>query len=267
MTDVVQFSGGAGSFAAAHRVAQLGREVVLLCADTNSEHDDWYGFVQAAAESLDAELVILRDGRDIWDLADEQRMIPNTRADFCSRILKREPLRRWLDKTMDPRRTVVHFGFDWTEAHRLERARPHWEPWQIDAPMCWDPVVDKATALQLIVDHGLPMPAAYDTGMPHNNCLKYGCVKGGQAYWRRVLEQHPDAYRRSEQREQQVRVATGKDVSILRDRSGTRLGRGSSGNVKPLTLKRFRERIQSQPALFDPSDWGACSCMSAPDSD
>jgi hypothetical protein len=257
MKHVIQFSGGAGSYASARRVYERGEgELVLLCADTRSEHEDWRAFVDECHASLPgSELVVLDQGVDWWDLADQQNFIPNPRVDICSRILKREPLRAWLEENCDPQDTVIHLGFDWLEEHRLNRARPHWEPWTIDAPMMWQPFMDKADALAMIAEAGITMPSAYQTGMPHNNCLKYGCCKGGMAYWKKVLEVYPDAYARSEQREQAFRERTGKDVAILKDRRG--------GTTTPLPLKEFRRRIEvaAEPQLFDPNDWGSCSCM------
>ena len=68
-----------------------------------------------------------------------------------------------------------------------------------------------------------------------------------------LLREHPDRYAYHEAQEQGLRDHLGKDVSILRDRSG--------GTVTPLTLRRFRERIQIQPELFDDLDWGGCGCF------
>ncbi len=248
---VVQYSGGAGSWAAAMRVAERhGPEnLLLLCADTNSEHPDWGEFVTKSAALTGGHLVTLNVGLDIWDLAFQQHMIPNTRVDFCSRILKREPLRRWMDNFLNPRSTISYIGFDWTEEHRLARARPHWEPWVIDAPLLWDPVMDKDDVLRMLEDQGLPMPAAYRTGFPHNNCLKYGCVKGGQAYFKKLHHEFPEAYGRAADLEARFRRVHNKDVAILRDRRG--------GVTKPLTLTALAEREE-----FDTDDWGACSCMS-----
>ena len=58
MDHVVQFSGGAGSWAAAKRVVErFGPEhVTLLCADTRSEHEDWRAFVDAAAADMGADV-------------------------------------------------------------------------------------------------------------------------------------------------------------------------------------------------------------------
>ena len=251
---MVQFSGGAGSWAAARRLVDRdGPEgVVLLCADTRSEHEDWRAFVDAAAVDLGGELIMLTVGPDIWELAEQQAMIPNTRADFCSRVLKREPLNAWMGAYCDPSKVVVHFGFDWTERHRLDRISARLTGWQVDAPLCWDPPLDKDDAMTMLAESGLPQPAAYRLGLPHNNCLRYGCVKGGQAYWERVLRTLPESYARAEAAEEHLRARVG-DHAVLRDRS--------RGRTRPVSLRNFRLRIESQPSLFDGSDWGSCSCM------
>ena len=251
---LVQFSGGAGSWAAARRlVDREGSDgVVLLCADTRSEHHDWRPFVDAAAVDLGCELVMLTVGPDIWELAERESMIPNSRVDFCSRVLKREPLDAWRDAYCDPAVVVVHFGFDWTERHRLNRVEERLAGWRVDAPLCWEPPLDKAAAMDMLERSGLPQPAAYRLGMPHNNCLRFGCVKGGQAYWERMLRELPESYARAEAAEEQLRGRIG-DYSVLRDRS--------RGRTRPVSLSEFRERIEAQPTLFDASDWGSCSCM------
>lgn len=47
--------------------------------------------------------------------------------------------------------------------------------------------------------------------------------------------------------------AVGKDVSILRDRTG--------GTTKPLTLAALRQRIEEQPDQLDLFDEGGCGCF------
>jgi hypothetical protein len=67
----------------------------------------------------------------------------------------------------------------------------------------------------------------------------------------------PDRYHQWETEEEKTRAELDKDVAILRHRSGHHEG-------QPLTLRAFRERLQSQPSLFDPDDWGACGCTELP---
>lgn len=258
MRHVVNFSGGAGSFAAAKRVCdRYGPEnVTLLTADTMSEAADWETFIHEAAEHLGAELVMLCDGRNIWELAADQGAIPSSRLGFCTRILKREPMDRWRDQNCDPDSTTIYLGFDWTEEHRLVRARAAMTPWVCEAPLMWEPMLSKTDAMRMIHQAKLPFPRAYDLGLPHNNCLQFGCVKGGQAYWRQILRQMPDTFARAEEEEEKMRERVG-DFSMLVDRRG--------GTKKPLPLKVLRERDERQPSLLDLNDWGSCACFSDDD--
>lgn len=257
MTHVVMFSSGAGSAVAARRVAlRFGTDaLVLLFADVNGEHGDNYRFLQEAAAWIGGKLVVLDNGgRTIWQVFADVRFLGNTRADPCSRVLKREPMRRWLEECCDPADTTVHLGFDWTESHRLDRAAPHWEPWRIDAPLCWEPVLDKAEALKLLVDAGIDPPWLTRMGFPHANCGG-GCVKAGIKQFQKLLEVAPAEYARWEWNEERLRTQLDRDVSILRDRSG--------GTLRPLTLRELRERTAVQQTLFDDADWGSCNCFTA----
>ena len=175
---VVMYSGGVGSWAAAKRVAErYGTDrLVLLAADTKSEHEDWYRFVAESAENVGGRLVMVSAGLDIWELAEQQRAIPNSRLAFCSRILKHQVLDAWCDEHAPD--CVRFFGFDWTEAHRIDAVRAR-HTGAVDAPLLWEPKVDKPDLLRWLAAEGLTVPAAYQNGMPHNNCLRYGCVKGG----------------------------------------------------------------------------------------
>lgn len=264
MTYIVQFSGGVGSWAAARRlVDQHGIDAVsLLVADTNSEADDWWPFVEACQADLGCRMVHLDNGgRTIWDVFEMNRFIGNTKVDLCSRVLKREPLRAWLDAHADPETDVVVIGFDWTEEHRFERAKGYWTPWSVVAPLCDAPYVEKPALLAELVRRGIPVPSLYLEGFPHNNCGG-ACVKAGQAQWAMLYRKRPETFADAEAHEEKLRGILG-DVAILKDRRG--------GATMPLTLGRFRERLDragEQLTLgFDQDDWGACSCMDNPGSE
>lgn len=201
------------------------------------------------------ELVVLDNGgRTVWDVFNDENMIGNTRVSLCSRVLKSEPLRAWIDEHCDPGDTTIYLGFDWTEEHRLERSRPHWEPWLIEAPLCSAPYLTKWQILDELRDAGLQVPKLYQQGFPHNNCGG-ACVKAGHASWKRLLQHDPERFAAEEAQEQAFRERSGFDVSILRDRTG--------GETKPLTLRKFREGLTAvaEPSFFDGDDWGACACF------
>jgi len=254
MRHIVQFSGGVGSWAAAKRVAQQHGtdDLVLLFADTLIEDEDLYRFVDEAAANIGGQFVRIADGRTPWEVFRDVRFIGNTRIDPCSRVLKRELLRQWLTDNCDPAETVCYLGIDWTEDHRMEKARDRWAPWNVEAPLCEAPFITKPQLLAALTAEGIAPPRLYAMGFPHNNCGGF-CVKAGQAQFALLLKAFPERYAEHEAQEEAMREMLGADVSIMRDRSG--------GDLRPLTMRRFRERLQSgQLGLFDQFDWGGCGC-------
>ena len=258
MKHLVQFSTGAGSAEVAWRVVEQHgpKDVVLLTADTLVEDDDNWRFATEVADQLGCEWVRLADGRNPMQVGRDHRVVPNNRMAVCSRVLKRDLLRTHMDAHYDPADSVVYLGFDWTEEHRLDAARPHWDPWTIDAPLLRPPYLWKPALLDLFRQRGIEPPRLYALGFEHANCGG-GCVRGGQAQWELLLRGNRARYLEWEAEEERTRTELGKDVSILRDRTG--------GAVVPLPLAVFRERLDAQPGLFDADDWGACGCFTATD--
>lgn len=251
---VVMTSSGAGSAVAAKRlVERIGTErVTLLFADVNGEHPDNYRFLLEAWMWIDAELVVLdNDGRTIWDVFRETRFLGNSQIDNCSRVLKREAMRLWLEENRDPADTAVHIGYDISEEHRIIKAAPHWEPWPVDAPLCWDPPVWKEQALATLVKAGIQPPWLTRMGFPHANCGG-GCIKAGMAQWELLHRVHPEGYAEWERNEEEFRQFIGQPVAIQRTRR--------NGVTTPITLTEFREWVDEVPTFgFD--DWGSCNCV------
>lgn len=276
---------------------EVGHDVLtLLFLDTLSEHPDTYRFmVEAAANVLRRQgaidgvlhlaaalprdegikrrewlarlrqqamqaipgLVWLAEGRTIWEVFRDVRYLGNTRADPCSRILKRSLADKWLDTNCKPESTTVYVGIDWTEVHRFERLAERRKPWIYKAPLCDAPYLEKAALHEWAKREGIPMQTLYRNGAPHANCGG-GCIKMGLGGFARLLASDPEEYARWEANEQRMRDQLG-DVAILRDRTG--------GETKPVTLHQLRRRIEdgAQPDLFD---IGGCGCfVDDPDED
>ena len=249
----VMFSGGVASYAVARRVVanEGGRGVVLLFADTKIEDGDLYRFLRDAESRLGVAITRVVEGRDPWQVFNDEGMIGNTRADLCSRILKREPLRRWLEAHCDPDLTVVYLGYDGNEGHRLKASERFWAPWRVRAPLVDEFVFREQLFIELFNDRIDP-PRLYKMGFAHNNCGG-ACVKAGHGAWAALLRELPDRFEYHAAQERSFRARTGKDVSILRDRAG--------GSTKPFTLDALREQIERQPELLDVFDIGGCGCM------
>jgi len=258
MTILVQFSTGAGSAEVAVRmVEKYGVDGVhLISADTSVEDEDNWRFADEVWEWLGRPVWHkLRDGRTPMEVGRDQRLVPNDRMDACSKILKRRPLRKFIDANYDPLTDLVAIGFDWTEEHRFAKAVEPWKPWTLIAPLMEEPFVQKADILDAWRGRGIEPPRLYALGFSHANCGG-GCVRGGQAQWKLLYDTMPERYKYWEDEEEAIRQLLGKDVSILRNRRKEHAG-------KPLTLKEFRGRFETQPSLFDPDDWGACGCFTA----
>lgn len=251
---VVMFSSGASSWAAARRIADLHGtgSLFLVFSDVKGEDEDNYRFLREAAKDIGGQLVWLTEGRDIWQVFHDDRFLGNARLANCSKILKQRPARAWLDTHCDPTITTIYIGVDWSEEHRLPAIRRNYEPYEVEAPLCSPPYLDKDEVLRALRKRGIEPPRLYDLGFAHANCGGF-CVRAGQGHFKHLLETFPERYAYHEQKEQDLREYLDKDVSILRSRKG--------GKVTPLTLRRFRQQVQGEEIEVDPTDIGGCGCF------
>lgn len=256
------YSGGLGSWCAARRVIREhgSQDTVLLFADVKGhsesphvgEDDDTYRFIAESSVKLGTRLVVVRDGRDIWQVFKDDRFLGNARLANCSKFLKQIPCREWLEANCDPGDTTVYVGIDWTEVHRLPAIKKNYLPYRAEAPLTEPPYLDKEQMQRMCVLAGMRVPRLYREGYPHNNCGG-GCVRAGHAQFAKLLEENPERFDYWARKEQEVREHLGKDVAILRDRKG--------GESKPLPLADFRDRKQSKQLSFDELDFGGCGCF------
>lgn len=258
MKHVVQFSTGIGSAEVLRRVvAEHGaKNVVALTADTLVEDEDNWRFAREVIKLVGCEWITLAVGRTPMQIGRDVRVIPNNRFAVCSRILKRELLRKFIDEHYSPEDSIMYLGFDWTEPHRFEAAKKPWAPYTVACPLIDPPYLQKFDLINEWKERGIAPPRLYAMGFNHANCGG-ACVRGGQAQWELLLRKRPEVYADWEAEEQVSRDFLGKDVSIMKRMRG-----GVSG---PITLRKFREELQSTPTLFDSDDWGSCNCMDGAD--
>jgi hypothetical protein len=251
------FSSGAGSWAAARRVADThGTDgLVLLFADVRGEDEDNYRFLREAAADIGGQLVTVADGRTIWEVFADRRFLGNSRLANCSAELKQKPARAWMEAHAGPD-TVVHVGIGWDEMHRLPAIEAGWAPWATSAPLCDAPYLTRDQILGSLRRRGIDPPRLYGLGFAHANCGG-GCVRAGQGQFVRLLETMPDRFAEWEDNEAKIRAHLGRDdVAICRD--------WSNGGA-PLTLTEVRERAQRRPDQLDLFDLGGCGCFTAED--
>lgn len=205
----------------------------------------------------------IADGRDVWDVYEQERFLGNSRADPCSKVLKRELADRWLKNNCDMSQTQVIVGIDYEEVERFEgqpgkngkpgpkglRRRMAEQGWTFIAPLCDRPLLSWKIRQDRLTQEGLWLPRLNALGFAHNNCGGF-CCKGGQGHWKQMLRKFPERYAYAERREQEIRQLLG-NVSMLTDRRG-------DGIKKPLTLADLRNRDLTPE---EASEMGACGCF------
>jgi hypothetical protein len=258
---IVFYSSGAASWLAAMRVAQkYGTEnLYLVFADTGIEDEDNYRFLTESARIVGGELVWLKDGRTPWDVFCESKWLSQRQGKTgCSYVLKVEPCRKWIEsQDFDPSNTILYFGIGFEEIHRLEAITKNWEPFPVEAPLCWDEFgwADRAVIMAELKKHNLKRPRLYDLGFAHANCGGF-CVKAGLGHFRNLLKQLPERYAHHEQKEQEFLELIGRDdIGVLVQQRG--------GVTKGLTLKKWRLQIESEPRQLDlfEESLGGCNCF------
>jgi 3'-phosphoadenosine 5'-phosphosulfate sulfotransferase (PAPS reductase)/FAD synthetase len=94
---VVALSGGKDSSALALLLVEREpRDYLFLCTPTGNEPDAMFAHWRKLGELLGSPVVPLMKPGGLKGCINEQKMLPNFRARFCTRILKIEPYRGWL---------------------------------------------------------------------------------------------------------------------------------------------------------------------------
>lgn len=251
---VVFYSGGIGSFGAAYKLIKNGvsrDDIILLFTDTLMEDLDLYRFLKETTDYLKVPLTYIADGRDPWQIFFDVRFLGNNFVDPCSKILKRDLARKWVKSNFKPNEVTLYLGIDWTESHRWHRSQKYWLPYDVQAPLCVEPYIEKEELFNILKENDVKKPRLYEMGYSHNNCGGF-CIKQGQGTYKKLLEIMPERYRYHEQQEKEIREYLEKDVTILK--------RIKNGVQHRYTLTQFREDIEAAKAI-DEEDIGGCGCM------
>lgn len=273
MNHIVFYSSGTASWLAAMRVAQKhgAKNLYLVFADTGIEDEDNYRFLKESAEIVGGELVWLRDEqkRTPWDIYIETGWLSHRQGEKgCSHQLKTKVCRNWIEEnSFNPDETILHFGISLNEIERLGKIAKNWQPYKVEAPLCWDDF-GWATHLDVenaLVKHNLRRPRLYDYGFAHANCGGF-CVKAGQKHFYRLLKHFPNRYLEQEKREKEWQATHQKENTVLRTQINSK--------TVPLTLEKWRELCQpivdaeaQQSSFFDLPEFidsqaeGGCGCF------
>ncbi len=191
---VVGFSGGIASAV----TAQLGAEehegnTVLLYHDTRTEPPDNDRFRAEVAAHIGLPITEDSDGRNIWQVFQDEGMLGNGRNTPCSRILKQERSLAYLRTHMP---AVLYLGFTADEWRRAQRSWARYAKRGIEVrfPLVERKITKDQCWTQVAKCWKIALPAMYEWA-DHANCIP--CIKGKLAYWGLVAMHHPEAWERA----------------------------------------------------------------------
>ena len=241
-----------GSFAEAKAcVDKFGKKnVLLLFADTMMEDEDLYRFKNECIAFLGCELVTLSDGRTPFEIFKDVKFMGNSMVDFCSKLLKREPLNKWFKKNYQPEEAHMHLGIDYSEEHRLVGVQKRMKPYIYRSTLVEDGrIINKDLSEQF----GIKRPRLYNWKLGHNNCGGF-CIKAGLGHYKALFEASPERYAEFETKEADVYESIGAVYPFLK--------KTEDKVLKRLTLKDYREQYlePNLVSLEDSQEYGGCGC-------
>jgi len=217
MKHVVLFSGGASSAYVAYLVSQTEKkkDIVFLHTPTYSENHDADTFRNRVARYLGFPITDWGDGRDLWELIEENHCLPGQFIPFCTTQLKqkmKEEYYKYLDSIGE--QYIEYIGYGMEEWRRVQKA---WARNQHAGREVKFPVFEKKIPgeeiKRIIKDEWkIPLPKAYEN-LNHNNCIP--CFKAGKQYWKVYWEKYPEKFQKAVEYEQRIGYTVFKDRSLL----------------------------------------------------
>lgn len=184
MKYIVALSGGKDSSAMAVRLKELypNREFEYVITPTGDELPDMFEHWENLERILGSSLKRLPN-KTLFEVIEEQNMLPNFRARFCTRIIKIEPFIEYMESL--PRSSVMYVGLRADEDGRVGIMSPDHQ-YEIEFPMKdWNWSIDDVW--QYLDQKGISIPERTDCGM---------CFYQRLPEWKRLLERYPDRFQK-----------------------------------------------------------------------
>jgi len=136
---------------------------------------------------------------------------------ICSSELKRDVRKRW-QKGVTFKNQV--FGFDIDEPKRAKAMTLNYPKTKSIYPLLMYGL-SKKKCIEIITNHNIEMPNAYQMGYHNNNCLgsQFGCIQGGIGYWQKIQRENIEAFNLRARIEHELTDSKGKPVTMLKDQS------------------------------------------------
>lgn len=255
MKHIVLFSTGLASAITLDMVQKMhGRDnTIALLTDTRWEDIDNYRFTDQAIKHLNANLVYTSEGRTPPEIWMQTGYLVGPTGSPCTRILKIEQTIKFVKAKKEP--IALYFGIGANEAHRKYGLERRYKPLGVD---CRFPLIDYPLGQQEmknIVENGwkIRIPRMYDLGFSHANCGGR-CVKAGKKHFIHLLNTWTERFNEIAEIEQNYRVLTGYDITILRVQKG--------GIKYRLPLTELKKTLEKEIALSETWEQDMpCECM------
>lgn len=174
--------------------------VVIMNNYIQEEHPDNQRFLLECQKWFEHEIIVVKDTQynsSIYEVFERNRFISGRHGAPCTRILKREIRREWMQDG-----DVIVAGFTYDERGRYDRFSESNPDHPVYAPLI-DYCFTKENCLYTLKNvAGIALPAMYIKGYENNNCI--GCVKGGKGYWNKVKIDFPETFERMAELEQRL---------------------------------------------------------------
>lgn len=217
MKHVVLYSGGTSSAYVANIV--LGevekKDIVLLHTPTYSENHDADIFRHRVARYLGLPITEWGDGRNLWELIEDNNCIPGQFIPFCTQLLKQKMKEEYYEYLKSIGEEYIEYvGFGAEEWKRVQRAAARSEAIgrKVRFPIFERKISSDQIKDIIVNDWKIALPSAYKE-LNHNNCIP--CFKAGKASWKVYWKNHPEEFFKAAGYEEKIGHTVFKDKSLM----------------------------------------------------
>jgi hypothetical protein len=184
---------------------------ILLHTPTYTEHEDADRFGIQVSKYIGLPITVQEDGRDLFQVIDDNHCLPSDKIPFCTRILKLEQRVKFCNELGED--YTLYYGFDIREYLRAQNVMAHAAVYGEKVSF---PLIDKRILVRdikkMITDKwGICLPEPYKH-LKHNNCIP--CYKAGVKEWKKYWKYYPDRFQKAVEKEKQIGHTTFKGISL-----------------------------------------------------
>lgn len=210
------FSGGASSSYLAYLVIkEYGKEnTILLHTPTYAEDPDADRFRNEVAKYLGMQISVEEDGRDLWQLIEDNNCLPSFHIQFCTTDLKIKPGRKYLKRLAEQGIDyTVHYGYGMDEWRRVQKQSVRFEKEGIKSQYLIFERRIPDTEIKRIIqeDWKIELPSPYKY-LKHNNCIP--CFKAGKGHFKQVAMYYPKQFEKAMEMEREIGHTVFKDCTL-----------------------------------------------------